>query len=782
MSIFQDTEHSSKSSPLIFIAICIVALSLRLVGLGSEYFWYDESYSVAVSGCDYYRMFQYLTADVHPPLFYILVHIYMAVKPLATIFYLRLFPLFWSMASLIVLYFLVSRFLSSRVALISSVLFAVSNFMVYYAQEVRMYSLLTFISLLSSYMLLHALQKNMKPLLFLGYMIANALGLYTHYHYIFFLLSHFVFIVYLTFQVRRAHLLTLWLISCAGSFLLFVPWLKYLFMQAGSERIGWLKTPSLFDLAGFFAVQIPFFGLTRSFLAFIPGSVMFLFLAYALIKHLRMKPLLERKYDFHFIMLNVIQLVIPPLIVFVISFVFRPLFHERFLIFCAPPFFILTAVVLIAMRPKFLALVIYIMFISMNLYAIYNEATRRTKDDWHAAFEVAHKTADSDMVILFQTFALYKAYIDYIQETIPYMRHDSILDARKEDTDTGKKNYLVLFYEAWQMDITPLSLLEKTAAVTNKGNIGGLNVVMYKDVALSRYFAHISAQKKAMSGRYDFFMLADSPLLDRVMCDDEINAQLDHFRWSRGDVSSFRINHEFSPGVYEFAFDVDTTRPTGVPAPELDIWIDNGRATTKMDEQRRMAIQIPVPISAECDYVDIRFVTNAFIPKLYYVSDDERNLGFIFYSLGIKRMTQVERGSSLFIDIGEPSTDEVFIRHGFYPPERSETTFRWTTGDAEIMVPVSPIQQGNRTLKFRAALTNPVTERGAVKVYLDDSFIGPANVMRDFSESQVALPTALSSGMHVLRIVNDSWIPAEVTENNDKRHLGVCIDWIELTR
>ena len=87
-----------------------------------------------------------LTAqDIHPPLYYALLHAWAALLgtgPAA----LRLLSLVVGVLTIPLLYLVARRMLSTRAALLAALLLTISPLHVYYSQEVRMYGLVALLS------------------------------------------------------------------------------------------------------------------------------------------------------------------------------------------------------------------------------------------------------------------------------------------------------------------------------------------------------------------------------------------------------------------------------------------------------------------------------------------------------------------------------------------------------------------------------------------------------------------------------------------------------------
>lgn len=116
--------------------------------------------------------------DVHPPLYYFLLHYWMlafgesdvAVRFLSAIFGILGMPMGY----------LVGRDLFDKeVGLIGAFIIAVSPHNVYYSQEARMYSLLVLLTLLSMYFFILLVRGTNRKACFVGYILSTTLLLCT---------------------------------------------------------------------------------------------------------------------------------------------------------------------------------------------------------------------------------------------------------------------------------------------------------------------------------------------------------------------------------------------------------------------------------------------------------------------------------------------------------------------------------------------------------------------------------------------------------------------------
>lgn len=126
------------------ILVLALSLALRLVNL-TQSLWLDEAISVvAVSKYTYWELLtKFLPGDVHPPLYYFLLKFwdgFFGYSEVAS----RLPSVICNVATTYIVYLIGKRFGGERVAVLGALFWTINPLAVYYSQEARMYSLLTF--------------------------------------------------------------------------------------------------------------------------------------------------------------------------------------------------------------------------------------------------------------------------------------------------------------------------------------------------------------------------------------------------------------------------------------------------------------------------------------------------------------------------------------------------------------------------------------------------------------------------------------------------------------
>ena len=137
--------------PVIGLAPVAAAAGLRGLRLGWQPLWWDEGYSIYFATEPLGRMLWLTAHDIHPPLYYALLHGWTALRGQAPNLSDFLSALIGD-ASIGVIAWLAMRSTPERraVAWVAALLLALSPMHLFYSQEVRMYGLAMLLGMLSS--------------------------------------------------------------------------------------------------------------------------------------------------------------------------------------------------------------------------------------------------------------------------------------------------------------------------------------------------------------------------------------------------------------------------------------------------------------------------------------------------------------------------------------------------------------------------------------------------------------------------------------------------------
>src|SRR5215208_3469338 len=217
-------------------------------------FWIDEGLSVGIADRPVGDIPGVLRQDGSPPLYYMLLSLWMdafgtsesSVHGLSVVFGVLCVPVaFWAGWTLF----------GSRTAWVAALLAAVNPFLTQYAQEGRMYALVSLLGLVSLTCWLQAFTTDadrMRSAPAIGFAVSFAAMLYTHNWALFFGAATGLAWLWLLWRARpeeRGRLLRTGLLAYGGVVLLYAPWLPNALYQAAHTGAPWSKAPSLATLA-----------------------------------------------------------------------------------------------------------------------------------------------------------------------------------------------------------------------------------------------------------------------------------------------------------------------------------------------------------------------------------------------------------------------------------------------------------------------------------------------------------------------------------------------------
>ena len=226
--------------------ILLLASVLRLYHLDVPVIWYDEGFSIALSSLAPGQILFHTARDVHPPLYYLVLHGWMAlmgdsvqsVRGLSVATGISIVGLGMAVAQQVA---------GRRAALIAGLLLAVLPIAVRYSQEVRMYSLLTLLLLAATLALLLWVRQPQRQRYLWVYGLLMLAALYTHYFAIWCVIAHWLYVLWLPASAEgRLSSHRSWWLTNALVALAFTPWLPALLRQITyTKLVDWIPTATL---------------------------------------------------------------------------------------------------------------------------------------------------------------------------------------------------------------------------------------------------------------------------------------------------------------------------------------------------------------------------------------------------------------------------------------------------------------------------------------------------------------------------------------------------------
>ena len=383
----------------LFLIILVIGASLRLYSLDSESFWYDEAVSVRVSSCEAISIFKGEAKDLGNPLLY----------PLALHYWMKFFgsneiavrslSAFFGIISLFLIFRISLILFDWRVALISLSFLAFSPLHIYYSQEARAYSLMTFLALLSFYFFIYILKSHSNKFFFL-YGVSIFLGLLSHYFFLFIVMAQVAFFVV---NLRKYKLL---LGKYIGILLVVAVFYSIVWMPSLIEHVmteGNLKRSE--STWYFHFLVTPIFYTVGRCLIWKDSSYLSVLIFTTLIAIGFGYPffvgVFHSKQNRERSVLILFWLVMPLLMPFLISILFSPLYASMYSIAGTPAYYIFLGKGIVNIKKREICCVCIILIVVVYAISLVKLYGNHQKFEWRQATKFIEKNSHENQILLF---------------------------------------------------------------------------------------------------------------------------------------------------------------------------------------------------------------------------------------------------------------------------------------------------------------------------------------------------------------------------------------------
>ena len=176
------------------LGVTLAGLALRIVSIDTRGLWLDESLTVKQASQSLAGVVQTIAEGVHPPLFHILMHLWMTAFGQGEIA-VRSFSVLVGVAAIPAAYWAGTRLYDRRTGLMAMGAVALSPYLIWYSQEARMYSMLFLAGLLSTAFLALAVRED-RAHQWWGFLLWTTVGMFTHYFFAFLLVGQVAFYLF----------------------------------------------------------------------------------------------------------------------------------------------------------------------------------------------------------------------------------------------------------------------------------------------------------------------------------------------------------------------------------------------------------------------------------------------------------------------------------------------------------------------------------------------------------------------------------------------------------
>ncbi|MCB0192432.1 MAG: glycosyltransferase family 39 protein [Anaerolineae bacterium] len=469
-----------KKNWLWLIILIWMAAALRLAWLDQQSLWYDEGVTWMLSQMPLTELINWTAADIQPPLYYLIIWTTdilfsdseWALRFPSAVFGILTVPMLYTLARRL-------SYLNRQTnqpanypasfPFLAAFLLTLSPLMIYYSQEARMYTLLTFEAVLLGYLLLQLLHPTTRPLnpsltrlpsprgrgvggeglaskesqnsnqtqpsilTSLLYAIVGAAALYTHYFAAFLLVAHGIYALIILWRNKFSRTLLLPIvIAFGGSIVLFTPWLPILLARLGDDPSYWpgalkidetIRKVAISFIAGETIIEQTGWWLTLAFLTLVIISVLGLLLTSFIANKPSNHPTIQLP---NLQLFSMLWLFVPLILILILSYQ-SPKFNPRYTLLVWPAGALLLAQLLTNLivssnTPRFtfyasrvLFALILIFFLAISTFSLYNSFSdpRFSKDHFRALAKFVQERESPNETVLLSSGHLFPVWAYY---------------------------------------------------------------------------------------------------------------------------------------------------------------------------------------------------------------------------------------------------------------------------------------------------------------------------------------------------------------------------------
>jgi uncharacterized membrane protein len=308
-----------KRSHVQLLLVMVIALLLRCINLAHWSVQYDDAFSYFLARQSFANIIAGTAADTMPPLYYFLLHFWMKISQ--GIWFLRSLSVLLSLGIVVFLYAIISTCAGEAAGLWAALLAAISPLEIYHAQDVRMYALVAFCLMGYCYCFVR-LNKDSSAKFgwWAGLVLFGVAAMYSHN------LAGFVIIVpdlYLLIT-KKFRLLVKLLVAQVIIGVAFIPWLFFVPNQiAKIQQAFWTPRPGIVEVLQ--AIVMLSANLPLAGIWFYVGAILSIqVFVIVMIELVRNKNGLLTDQ-----LLLVLLAFVPPILLFIVSYIMRPVFVAR---------------------------------------------------------------------------------------------------------------------------------------------------------------------------------------------------------------------------------------------------------------------------------------------------------------------------------------------------------------------------------------------------------------------------------------------------------------------
>lgn len=416
-----DKLHIYLARYWFFVYIIVIGANLfiRFLGLPQESLYGDEAFSVFFAQQPIENLYERLMYDRNPPFYFFLLHFWIKLFGFNSLFLKGLSVLF-SVGTAYLLVKLSTQYFNKLTAILVSILFLLSNIWLLASHELRAFSLVGFLTVLSFYFYLRTL-KSSKISNSIVLAITNLLLLFSHY------LTVYIPVVQLLcsffFLRENSKGFKYYIYSQLVALLVFIPWLKIVIENIPEQNSFWLETASIQQL------NTVFTNLSGNVFIWcihliILGAFIFLLIVD------RKKRYIKKNFDTKLTLVLFMWYLFPILMNYFLA-QFIPIFRLMYLLYASLGLMLLLSYIISVLKVQYLiriTIIIVLIYPSFKIFSTH----QYIRENWKEAVKEVIKLKDENTAVLICDWPKHREFAYYYNLKI-FQDYDSIIPELKKD-------------------------------------------------------------------------------------------------------------------------------------------------------------------------------------------------------------------------------------------------------------------------------------------------------------------------------------------------------------
>ena len=390
---------SKKQVMFALALIMVMAFIFRVYGLSHESIWHDEAFTINIAEKPITGIISASYYDNNPPLDYIIFHFWIKIfgdSESST----RFLSVIFGVLSIYLIYRVGELLFNKEVGILSSFILSISLYSIKYSQEVRSYSLLVLLILLSNYYFIKTLKGkdsknfNIKNKNVIGYIIFATAAIYVHIFGLFYIIFQNIYYLFVSKKNIRT-----WISAQFAILVLLSPWIPGMVGQVtgyANTNTLIISRPGIGDIYNVFKL---FSGSDVSLAIFLVIIIV------GLVIFSKKEKLMSYKYEKVFVLM---WLFVPIVLGFIISQIYTPIFSDRYFIASLPALILLASYALFNLQKPILVSALLMSIVVVNIPSMSDYYQNVHKEQWRdVAKYIDNNSKEGDAILLYPGYGTY---------------------------------------------------------------------------------------------------------------------------------------------------------------------------------------------------------------------------------------------------------------------------------------------------------------------------------------------------------------------------------------